>query len=115
MTGVNAPDGPLAGVRVLDLSIAATGPYAATLLADQGAEVIKVERPGFGDIGRYVGVAVGGVSALFHSCNRGKRSIAVDPHTDDGRAIVLEREAPDELALILQSTIHPTGATPEPA
>ena len=83
-------DGPLAGVRVLDLSIAATGPYAATLLADQGAEVIKVERPGFGDIGRYVGVAVGGVSALFHSCNRGKRSVAVDPHTDDGRAIVLE-------------------------
>ena len=83
-------DGPLAGVRVLDLSIAATGPYAATLLADQGAEVIKVERPGFGDIGRYVGVSVGGVSALFHSCNRGKRSVAVDPHTDDGRAIVLE-------------------------
>jgi len=86
----DAPDGPLAGIRVLDLSIAATGPYAATLLADQGAEVIKVERPGFGDIGRYVGVSVGGVSALFHSCNRGKRSIGVDPHTDDGRAIVLE-------------------------
>jgi len=79
----------LAGVRVLDLSIAATGPYAATLLADQGAEIIKVERPGFGDIGRYVGVAVGGVSALFHSCNRGKRSVAVDPHTDEGREIVL--------------------------
>jgi crotonobetainyl-CoA:carnitine CoA-transferase CaiB-like acyl-CoA transferase len=88
--GVTGPEGPLAGIRVLDLSIAATGPYAATLLADQGAEVIKVERPGFGDIGRYVGVSVGGVSALFHSCNRGKRSVAVDPHTDDGRAIVLE-------------------------
>jgi crotonobetainyl-CoA:carnitine CoA-transferase CaiB-like acyl-CoA transferase len=82
--------GPLAGVRVLDLSIAATGPYAATLLADQGAEVIKVERPGFGDIGRYVGVSVGGISALFHACNRGKRSVAIDPHTDDGRALVLE-------------------------
>ena len=90
MTRSAAPEGPLAGVRVLDLSIAATGPYAATLLADQGAEVIKVERPGFGDIGRYVGVGVGGVSALFHSCNRGKRSVAVDPHTADGRAIVLE-------------------------
>jgi crotonobetainyl-CoA:carnitine CoA-transferase CaiB-like acyl-CoA transferase len=90
MSEHTSPDGPLAGVRVLDLSIAATGPYAATLLGDQGAEVIKVERPGFGDIGRYVGVSVGGVSALFHSCNRGKRSVAVDPHTDDGRAIVLE-------------------------
>lgn len=81
--------GPLSGIRVLDLSIAATGPYAATLLADQGAEVIKVERPGFGDIGRYVGVAVGGISALFHACNRGKRSVAIDPHTVEGRELVL--------------------------
>jgi len=41
--------GPLAGIKVLDLSIALTGPYAAALLADQGAEVVKVERPGIGD------------------------------------------------------------------
>ena len=45
-------NGPMEGVRVLDLSIALTGPYAAALLADQGAEVIKVERPGVGDIAR---------------------------------------------------------------
>lgn len=83
------PTGPLTGIRVLDLSIAATGPYAATLLADQGAQVTKVERPGFGDIARYVGVMVGGTSALFHSCNRGKRSVAIDPHTPDGRDLVL--------------------------
>jgi crotonobetainyl-CoA:carnitine CoA-transferase CaiB-like acyl-CoA transferase len=80
--------GPMEGVRVLDLSIALTGPYAAALLADQGAEVIKVERPGIGDIGRWVGVAVNGMSSLYLVCNRGKRSIAVDIQTPDGVDIV---------------------------
>jgi crotonobetainyl-CoA:carnitine CoA-transferase CaiB-like acyl-CoA transferase len=79
---------PLAGIRIVDLSIALTGPYAVALLADQGAEVVKVERPGFGDIGRYVGVSVNGMSALYQMCNRGKRGLAVDVHTDDGREIV---------------------------
>jgi crotonobetainyl-CoA:carnitine CoA-transferase CaiB-like acyl-CoA transferase len=79
---------PLAGVRIVDLSIALTGPYAVALLADQGADVVKVERPGFGDIGRYVGVSVNGMSALYQMCNRGKRGIAVDVHTDEGREIV---------------------------
>jgi crotonobetainyl-CoA:carnitine CoA-transferase CaiB-like acyl-CoA transferase len=87
--------GPLHGVRVLDLSIALTGPYAVALLADQGAEVIKVERPGIGDIARWVGVSVQGMSALFQMCNRGKRSIAVDVHDPAGRGIVrrLARDA----------------------
>jgi crotonobetainyl-CoA:carnitine CoA-transferase CaiB-like acyl-CoA transferase len=83
---VNVP-GPLDGVRILDMSIALTGPYATALLADQGAEVIKVERPGIGDIGRWVGVSVNGVSALFQACNRGKRSLALDVHSDDGREV----------------------------
>jgi crotonobetainyl-CoA:carnitine CoA-transferase CaiB-like acyl-CoA transferase len=74
---------------VLDFSIALTGPYAVALLADQGAEVVKVERPGFGDVARYVGVMVGGCAALYHSCNRGKRSITVDVHTAEGREILL--------------------------
>jgi crotonobetainyl-CoA:carnitine CoA-transferase CaiB-like acyl-CoA transferase len=81
------------GVRVLDLSIALTGPYACALLGDQGAEVIKVERPGIGDIGRWVGVSVNGMSALFQACNRGKRSIAVDIHTSAGRDIVQQLAA----------------------
>ncbi len=79
---------PLAGIRILDLSIALTGPYAVALLGDQGADVIKVERPGIGDIGRWIGVAVNGVSALYQSCNRGKRCIAVDAATPAGRDIV---------------------------
>lgn len=85
--------GPLAGVKVLDLSIALTGPYAATLLADQGAEVVKVERPGIGDIARWVGVAVNGMSAFYLACNRGKRCVAVDLATEDGRDIVLRLAA----------------------
>lgn len=80
--------GPLHGIRILDLSIALTGPYAAALLADQGAEVIKVERPGIGDIARWVGVSVNGISALFQACNRGKRSVAVDLTTPEGAEVV---------------------------
>jgi crotonobetainyl-CoA:carnitine CoA-transferase CaiB-like acyl-CoA transferase len=88
-------DGPLAGVKVVELSIALTGPYAVALLADQGADVVKIERPGFGDIGRYVGVSVNGTSALYTMCNRGKRSVALDMSRDEGRDIVrtLAREA----------------------
>ncbi|HET6810404.1 MAG TPA: CoA transferase [Acidimicrobiales bacterium] len=87
MTG-SAATGPLAGLRVVDLSIAGTGPYAAAVLADQGADVVKVERPGLGDIGRWVGVAVNGVSALYQVCNRGKRGIVVDLSDPEGRDLV---------------------------
>ncbi|MCU0310887.1 MAG: CoA transferase [Acidimicrobiales bacterium] len=88
-----AATGPLAGVKVLDLSIALTGPYAVALMADQGADVVKVERPGIGDIARWVGVAVNDMSAFYLACNRGKRCIAVDLGTDEGRAIVLQLAA----------------------
>jgi crotonobetainyl-CoA:carnitine CoA-transferase CaiB-like acyl-CoA transferase len=81
---------PLAGIKIVDLSIALTGPYAVALLGDQGAEVVKVERPGFGDIGRYVGVSVNGLSALAQMCNRGKRSLALDVHQSEGREILLQ-------------------------
>jgi len=82
--------GPLAGIRILDLSIAATGPYAVALLADQGADVVKVERPGFGEIGRWIGVQIDGISALYQVCNRGKRCIAVNLDDPAGREIVHE-------------------------
>ncbi len=86
--------GPLDGVKVLDFSIALTGPYAAALMADQGAEVIKVERPDIGDIARYVGVSVNGMSSLYLVCNRGKRSLAVDI-TDPRGAEIVGRLAAD--------------------
>lgn len=80
--------GALAGIRIIDCSIALTGPYPAALLGDQGAEVIKVERPGIGDIARWVGVSVNGVSSLFQACNRGKRSIAIDITRPEGSEII---------------------------
>ena len=82
--------GPLHGVRIVEMCVAVTGPLAVGLLVDQGAESIKVEEPGYGDQGRYVGVAAGGISALFQTCNRGKRSMAVDCTKPAGREIVLE-------------------------
>jgi crotonobetainyl-CoA:carnitine CoA-transferase CaiB-like acyl-CoA transferase len=68
---------PLQGIRVIDLSTVISGPMATALLADQGAEVIKVEPPG-GDQSRRIGPAKGDLSAMFVSVNRGKRSIVLD-------------------------------------
>ncbi len=72
---------PLEGLLVLDLSQFLAGPWAATRLADLGARVIKVERPGTGDIGRQLyisNLALDGDSTLFHSINRNKQSYAAD-------------------------------------
>src|SRR5579883_3678585 len=88
--------GPLAGLTVLDLTWVLSGPYCAMTLADLGADVIKVERPPYGDIARTTGpflhadgaAADGGPleeSAYFYSINRGKRSIALDLRSDRGR------------------------------
>jgi crotonobetainyl-CoA:carnitine CoA-transferase CaiB-like acyl-CoA transferase len=75
-------------VRIVDLTIALSGPWAIGLLADQGAEVIKVEPPGIGDIGRWVGIARGGVSAMAQFANRGKRSLCANLRSAEGREIV---------------------------
>ncbi len=81
---------PLSGIRVIDCSAVVSGPLATTILADQGAEVIKVEPLGAGDILRHVGSHRGGVSGLFHVVNRGKRSLALNLAEARGREL-LER------------------------
>jgi crotonobetainyl-CoA:carnitine CoA-transferase CaiB-like acyl-CoA transferase len=63
---------------VLDCSAVLAGPLATMILADQGADVVKIEPPGLGDIVRYLGTSRGGVSAMFANANRGKRSLALD-------------------------------------
>lgn len=84
------PSGPLTGVRVLDLSRHLPGPYCSMMLADLGADVVKVEEPGPGDPVRWVAPRAGGESALFAALNRNKRSVAIDYRHDDGRNLVLE-------------------------
>src|SRR5260221_13651269 len=71
-------DGALAGLRVLDFSTLLPGPLATLLLAECGAEVIKVERPGAGDEMRERAPRFGASSAGFALLNRGKRSVALD-------------------------------------
>jgi crotonobetainyl-CoA:carnitine CoA-transferase CaiB-like acyl-CoA transferase len=90
-------DRPLAGLKVVELARILAGPWAGQLLADLGAEVIKVERPGAGDDTRGWGppFAADGAAAYFHSCNRGKSSLAVDLDSAEGQARVrdLARDA----------------------
>ncbi len=69
---------PLEGVRVLDLSRYLPGPFATQILADFGAEVIKVEDPQGGDLGRHLPPIIGGESARFYTVNRNKKSITLD-------------------------------------
>ncbi len=84
---------PLSGIRVLDLSRILAGPWASQALADLGASVIKIERPGAGDDTRtwgppYFDTGEGELSAYFMSANRGKRSVAIDIADEEGAAIV---------------------------
>ena len=82
------PAGPLAGVKVLDLTQIMAGPMCTLLLADLGADVIKIERPGSGDDTRRMGTRLPhGFSAGFLALNRNKRSIALDLRSDDGKAV----------------------------
>ena len=70
--------GPLDGHRIVDLTTMISGPMATCLLADQGADVIKVESPGVGDLVRRLGVSKEGITATFATTNRNKRSIVLD-------------------------------------
>ncbi len=89
--------GPLHGIRVLEAGLLIQGPQAAALLADMGADVIKIELPGIGDQGRYIFVAPDDPrSAVYTACNRGKRSVTLDlrhaPGADIFKALVRDAD-----------------------
>src|SRR5581483_11129188 len=90
--GADQPSaGPLGGLRVLDLSRILAGPFSTQILADLGADVIKVERAGVGDETRRWGPphAPSGDAAYFYACKRGRRSVALDLGVAEDLEVVL--------------------------
>ncbi len=82
--------GPLAGIRVVDATQMISGPFATMMLGDQGADVIKVEPPGAGDVVRYFGAMRGGMSALFATTNRNKRGVVINLREKRGVQLLKE-------------------------
>ena len=78
----------LDGIKVVDLTRVVAGPFCSALLADMGADVIKVEHPGKGDQVRGQGGMLNGISTYFAQYNRNKRSITIDLYSEDGKAIL---------------------------
>ncbi len=84
-----APEFPLAGLKVLDMSRVLAGPFAGRMLSDLGADVVKVEPPD-GDVTRFWGKVIGGVPGYYHQQNAGKRNICVDLRAPGARELVLD-------------------------
>ena len=87
--------GPLEGIRIVDASAVVSGPLATMMLADQGAEVIKLEPTTVGDVLRLSPFMRGGLTSFYANCNRNKRGIAIDLTTPEGLEVAqrLIREA----------------------
>ncbi len=91
---------PLEGIRVLDFGRYVAGPYCATLLADFGADVIRIERPGGGEDRGITPLTDEGDGALFLQINRNKRSIEVDPTSEEGREVVRRLVATADVVVV---------------
>ena len=87
--------GPLSGVRVVDVSEVISGPLATMILADQGADILKIEPPSYGEESRQLANYRNGMAGLYANCNHGKRSIGINMKSERGLALALEmvREA----------------------
>jgi formyl-CoA transferase len=115
ITGDTGAIRPLAGVRVLELGNYIAAPTAGRMLADFGAEVIKVERPGTGDELRNWRLYAGDTSMLYRTINRNKKSIVLDLKTERGRAIVLDLVRRSDVLLenFRPGTLEKWGLGPE--
>jgi crotonobetainyl-CoA:carnitine CoA-transferase CaiB-like acyl-CoA transferase len=82
--------GPLAGIRIVDVSEVISGPLAVMMLAEQGADVIKIEPPRHGEESRQLANYRSGMAALYANCNHGKRSIGLDLKTTEGLELLYE-------------------------
>lgn len=104
----------LEGVRVLDLTRLLPGPYATQLLADHGADVVKIEDPEVGDYARYMEPEVDGTGALFSAFNRGKRSLTLDLSQSEGQNVLhrLVRECDVLLEGFSPGTMESLGGAP---
>lgn len=96
---MSATTGPLHGIKVLDLSVMISGPLAGMMLADQGADVIKIESPGIGDFMRYLGSSKNGMTGIFLNNNRGKRSIVVDLKRPEGVEVLKKLAATADVVI----------------
>ena len=93
------PTGPLAGIRVIDLSTIVSGPLCSQVLGDLGADVVKIETPA-GDSNRYLGgQSKDGVSGYFAQTNRNKRSVVLDLKTEAGAAALRRLVAGSDVVL----------------
>jgi CoA:oxalate CoA-transferase len=90
---IELPRHLFAGLRVLDLTRVMSGPYCTAMLADLGADVIKIEMPGFGEEGRHFAPHVNGESAYFALLNRGKRSVTINLKAPEGIGLIQQLAA----------------------
>lgn len=90
---------PLDGIRVIEIGHSVAAPYAALVLAELGAEVVKIERPGAGDDARAWGDPIDGASPTFHALNRLKRSVTVDFKSEDGRETLRRLAAASDVVI----------------
>ena len=91
--------GPLQGLRVLDLTWVLSGPFCTATLSDLGADVVKLERPPYGDVARTTAPIIEAESGYFFSINRGKRSIEADFESEDGKRIVKKLAARSDVLI----------------